>query len=142
VVVSADAKTAYVSVPDLSKLLVFDLQSSRLVAEPTVSAPENLMLSADGETILASYGPLRNPTVASIFDTHALTSVEVPLPAIGAGHTDLTPDAKFGFVAVLGAAEMPSGIVVADIDAATVRTVYPLPGAVWPHAVRYVPGLP
>jgi hypothetical protein len=52
---STDAKTAYVSVPDLSKLLVFDLETSQLVADPTMLAPENLMISRDGKTILSSW---------------------------------------------------------------------------------------
>ncbi len=139
VVVSPDATTAYVSIPEESKLMVFDLETSRLVAEPAVLPPENLMLSRDGRTILASYSYPRNPTAASIVDTETLTAVEVTLPGVGASHTELTPDAKFGFVSLLGAGtpETPNGIAVLDIEAAAVLAVYQLPGSVWPHAVRW-----
>ena len=136
--------TAYVSIPTESKIMVFDLETNQLVGEPTVSPPENLMLSSDGKTILASYAFPRNPTAVSIFDTESLTSVEVALPGVAASHTDLTRDGKFGFVSLLGSGDQgwPNRIAVLDIDAATVLTVYELPDSPLPHAVRYAPGPP
>jgi len=139
VVVPADAKTAYVSVPEESKMKVFNLETNELVAEPTMLAPENLMLSSDGKTILASWSGTHNPTAVSIFDTERLTSVGVTLPRGLASHTDLTPHAKFGFVSLAG---RPQGIVVVDIEAAAVHAFYPIPGSTLIHAVRYAPGPP
>jgi hypothetical protein len=139
VVVPADAKTAYVSVPALSKMMVFDLETNQLVADPAMLAPENLMLSGDGKTILASWSGTHRPTAASIFDTKRLTSVDVALPSGTASHTDLTPRAKFGFVSLVG---RPQGIVVVDIDAATVHAFYSVPDAGLVHAVRYALGPP
>ena len=139
VVVPAKGKTAYASVPALGKMMVFDLETDQLVAEPTMLAPENLMLSGDGKTILTSWSGLHNPTAVSIFDTATLTAVDVALPGVLATHTDLTPQAKFGFVSLVG---QPQGIVVVDIEAATVHAFYPIPGSVSIHAVRYAPGPP
>jgi len=139
VVVPADAKTAYASVPALSKMMVFDLQTNQLVAEPAMLAPENLMLSGDGKTILTSWSGTHNPTAVSIFDTASLTAVEVTLPRGSATHTDMTPHAKFGFVSLLG---RPQGIVVVDIEAAAIHAFYPIADAGLVHAVRYAPGPP
>jgi YVTN family beta-propeller protein len=139
VVVPADASTAYVSIPDEDKIKVFDLETNQLKAEPTVLAPENLMLSRDGKTILASWSGLHSPTAVSVFSTATLTSVAVSLPRGTASHTDLTADAKFGFVSLAG---RPQGIAVVDIEAAAVHAFYPIPGAGLVHAVRYAPGPP
>jgi len=138
VVVPPDAKTAYVSVPELSKMMVFDLETSQLVAEPTMLAPENIMLSADGKTILSSWPGLHDPTAVSIFDTETLTSVDVSLPGAVATHNDLTPNAKFGFVSVAG----PNGVAVVDIEAAMVHAFYPIPGSGLTHGLRYAPSPP
>ena len=140
VVVPANGKTAYVSVPALSTIAVLDLETNRLVAEPTMLAPENLILSPAGKTILASWSGIHNPTAALIFDTETRTSVEVTLPGIAATHTDLTPRAKFGFLSLVGTPQ--SGIAVVDIEAATLHAFYPIPGIVLIHAVRYAPGPP
>ena len=139
VVVAADARTAYVSVSDLGKMLVFDLETSELVAEPTMLAPENLILSRDGKTILASWAGLHTSTAVSIFSTETLTSVAVTLPRGIASHTDLTPRATFGFVSLVG---RPQGIVVVDIEAAAVHAFYAIPDARLVHAVRYASGPP
>lgn len=140
VVVPSDGKTAYVSVPDLSTIQVFDLETKELVAEPTMLAPENMILSGDGKRILASRTGIHNPTAALIFDTARLTTVAVDLPGIAATHTDFTPRAKFGFVSLVAAP--PSGIAVVDIEEATLHDFYPIPGIVLIHAVRYAPGPP
>jgi hypothetical protein len=100
-----------------------------LVAEPTMLAPDNLMLSADGKTILSSWSGSHSPTAVSIVDTETLTAVDVTIPGTLVTHNDLTPDAKFGFVSVVGP---PHGIAVVDIAAATVRAFYPIPDAVSP----------
>jgi DNA-binding beta-propeller fold protein YncE len=140
VVVPADNKTAYVSVPDESTIKVFDLETNQLVAEPTILTPENIILSGDGKTILASRAGLHNPTAALIFDTETLTSVAVTLPGIGDSHTDFTPHAKFGFVSLVGVPQ--SGIAVVDIEKAALHDFYPIPDIGFIHAVRYAPGPP
>jgi len=119
--------------------LVFDLETNQLIAEPTMLALENLMLSGDGKTILASWSGTHRPTAVSIFDTEQLTAGDVALPSGTATHTDLTPRAKFGFVSLVG---RPQGIVVVDIDAAAIHAFYPIPDAGAVHAVRHAPGPP
>ena len=136
VMVSPDAKTAYASVPELSKLMVYDLETSALAAELTMLAPENLTLSADGTTLLSSWPGLHVPTAVSIVDTATLTTVDVFLPAAAVSHNELTPNARFGFATVL----VPHGVAVVDIDAAEVRAVHPIPGGGTPHGLRFAPG--
>ncbi len=89
VVVSADAKTAYVSQTALNTIAVFDLETNQLVAEPTMLAPENIMLSGDGTTILARPAVIHDPNLALILDTETLASVEVPIPDCSAGTSTL-----------------------------------------------------
>ena len=141
VVVPANAKTAYVSVPSLSKMMVFDLETNELAAEPAMLAPENLMLSRNGKTILAAWSGAHFPTAVSIVDTETLTSVGVALPGVSASHTDVARHARFGFVSLAGPGSK-SGIAVVDIESATLHAFYPIPGPGRVHAVRYAPGAP
>jgi YVTN family beta-propeller protein len=140
VVVSPDGNTAYVSVPSLSTIRVFDLETNELVAEPTMLAPENIILSGDGKRILASRAGIHNPTAALIFDTETLTTVAVDLPGLADSHTDFTPRAKFGFVSLVALPQ--SGVAVVDIVKAKLHDFYPIPDIEFIHAVRYAPGPP
>jgi len=139
IAVSSDARRAYVSAPFQNTIMVFDLETDQLVAQPTIAAPDNLILSPDGHTLLVSGAGSSNAAAAWIVNTDTLAPFEVILPGTEAAHIDLTPDAKFGFVSLVGP---PHGIAVLDIARATVHALYPIPEAVAPHGVRYAPGLP
>jgi YVTN family beta-propeller protein len=139
VLVTRDAKTAYVSLRDAHAVQAIDLASrqiSQVVLEPG-SQPDTLQLTNDGRTLVVA---LRgNPAQVALVDTAEL-SVRSVVKIAGhntTGHHWLSADSKHTFVALEG----PAGVAVIDNQAAAVVDVYPLsPATARPHGLFYEPG--
>ena len=138
VLVTRDARTAYVSVRDEDVVKVLDLTGDQptIVGEGFVGdQPDTLQLTSDGQTLVVA---LRGtPAQVALLNTSTLVAKFVGLPGTTTGHQWLSTNGRYTFVAV----EDPAAPGVAVIDNRTGAFVekFVLPAGTRPHGVFYEP---
>jgi DNA-binding beta-propeller fold protein YncE len=142
VLVTADARTAYVSVRRENKVKELDLRGAcpALTGREAVvgTMPDTLQLTNDGGTLVVT---LRGtPAQISLLNTETFAATIVTIPGHTlTGHHWLSANGKYSFVAVEG----PAGVVVVDNETGATLADYPYPnppGGSRAHGVFYRPG--
>ena len=142
VLVTADSRTAYVSVRGENKVKELDLSGECPVLtgreELVGTMPDTLQLTNDGATLVVT---LRGtPAQISLLNTETFKATIVAIPGhTTTGHHWLTANGKYSFVAVEG----PAGVVVVDNETGATLADYPYPtppGGNRAHGVFYRPG--
>ena len=141
VLVTADGRTAYVSVRRENKIKELDLDGEcpRLSGREAIigTQPDTLQLTNDGATLVVT---LRgSPAQVSFLDTATFAVHIVTLPGYSlAGHHWLSANGRYSFVAAerIGA---PGGYAVVDNATYEVVADHPYPAGSRPHGVFYTP---
>lgn len=142
VLVTADSRTAYVSVRGENKVKELDLTGECPVLtgrQAIVGAmPDTLQLANDGATLVVT---LRgSPAQISLLDIGTFVATVVTIPGHTlTGHHWLSGNGKYSFIAV----ESPGAVVVVDNETGAVLADYPYPnppGGNRAHGVFYRPG--
>jgi YVTN family beta-propeller protein len=139
VLVTANEKTAYVTVRNENKVKVVDLEGAAVVDEVVVGTqPDTLRLTPDGKTLVVTLrGTPAQVTVVNVFKELSAQSVTIST-GVTTGHHWLSQSGRYTFVAV----ERPGAIAVIDNRTLEVVTSYVYPGAQTdsrPHGVFYEP---
>jgi YVTN family beta-propeller protein len=146
VVVTPDERTAYVSVPSSSKVVVLNLRTHSVSWELAIpGAPDALRLtpriSIGPQTArrrLLVVGLSGAPAQVALVDTKSKAVRTVTINGSGAAsaHVSISADGALSFVAH-GAGTVPAGIAVTDNRAGTVVDRFAYPAGGNPHGVFY-----
>lgn len=139
VLVTANEKTAYVSVRNENKVKVVDLVEGAVADEIVVGAqPDTLQLTPNGKTlVVALRGTPGQVSFVNVFKELSVQTLTLS-PGITTGHQSLSQSGRYTFVAV----ERPGAIAVIDNWSLEVVASYAYPGGQTdsrPHGVFYEP---
>lgn len=135
VVVTSDARTAYVSVRNDNKLKVINLGSRAIASETTVGIqPDTLTLMGDGRTLIIGLRGI--PAQAAFVDLSTLNVAWVDVGGTTTGHQWFSEESRFTFIAVEGPGDLGS-VGVIDNNRRKLVTSYPYPKGGKPHGVYY-----
>ena len=153
VLVTPNARTAYISIRGEDKIGIFSLAGARprKVGEVVVGdQPDTLQLTPDRRIlVVATRGTFTLPggpaARVDLVDTRSLQATPVFIQgATTTGHQWLSPDGRYTYVAIESAPglPLPPGVAVIDNRVAEVVATWAYPGGGRPHGVYFEPGRP
>jgi DNA-binding beta-propeller fold protein YncE len=139
VLVTANHKTAYVTVRNENKVKLLDLSGEVPELTATVeigTQPDTMQLTNDGKTLVVG---LRSTPQMALMDTDTLEVRHVAFAGYGiSGHQWLSADGKYTFIALESlVTTQPGAIGVVDNRSGDVVDTWTYPGGPWPHGVFY-----
>ena len=139
VLVTANEKTAYVTVRNENKVKVVDLEQGAVVDEIVVGTqPDTLRLTPNGKTLVVTLrGTPAQVSLVNVFKELSVQTITLS-PGVTTGHHWLSQSGRYTFVAV----ERPGSIAVIDNWTLEVAANYVYPGDQTdsrPHGVFYEP---
>lgn len=142
--VLVDGDTAYVSVRNDHVIRAYDVSGAGPVFRGEAEAafmPDTLSLSNDKRTLIVGLRGI--PARMAFIDTRTLATEYLDLPGTTTGHQWLSPDARYTFIALEGAAGAsgsPGQIALVDNRERALVTTYHYPnGKTRPHGVFFEP---
>jgi DNA-binding beta-propeller fold protein YncE len=141
VLVTADRKTAYVTIRNENKVRVLDVSGDAPVGVRDVAIgtqPDTMQLTNDGRTLVIG---LRGTPQMALMDTGTFAVRHVTFQGYGiSGHQWLSASGKYTFIALEALATTgPGAIAVVDNETAQLVETWPYASGPWPHGVFYEP---